>query len=137
MTYDEAIQGRERLVDILNEAGIVDIDPIAISILPKWTSVTKLYGNKPVILGLERCEEFRTKFPLDDASIGTSGMFNTGTNPFAMYISENCKLPNNKHDKAGGTRWQVPWGYVYYFYVDCTILFLISSFIALCFVRAC
>ena len=138
MTYDEAIQGRERLVDILNEAGIVEIDPIAISILPKWTSVTKLYGEKPVILGLERCEEFRTKFPIDDASIGTSGMFNTGTNPFAMYISENCKLPNNKHDKAGGTRWQVPWGYVYiYFYRCCTILFLISSFIALCFVRAC
>jgi hypothetical protein len=113
ITYDEAIKGRERLVDILNEAGIVDIDPIAISILPKWSSVKKLYGDKPVVLGLERCEEFRTKFPLNDASIGTSGMFNTGTNPFAMYISENCKLPNNKHDKAGGTRWQVPWGYVY------------------------
>ena len=113
ITYDEAIKGRERLVDILNEAGIIDIDPIAISKLPKWTSVKKLYGDKPVVLGLERCEEFRTKFPLDDASIGPSGMFNTGTNPFAMYISENCILPNNKHDKAGGTRWQVPWGCVF------------------------
>merc|ERR1711937_963407 len=28
----------------------------------------------------------------------------------AMYVSNNCKLPTNKKDKAGGTRWQVPWG---------------------------
>ena len=112
ITYEQASAGREQLVEILNEAGIVDIDPIAIHKLPSWSSVTKLYGEKPVILGLERCEEFRTNFPLDDASIGTAGMFNTGTNPFAMYVSENCKLPKNTHDKAGGTRWQVPWGYV-------------------------
>eukprot|EP00536_Pseudo-nitzschia_multiseries_P011089 jgi/Psemu1/259562/estExt_Genewise1Plus.C_3620006 len=109
-TYDEAIKGRERLVEILNEAGIMDIDPEAIALLPKWSSVKKLYGEKPVVLGLEHCETFRTQFNPDDASIGTAGMFNTGTNPFAMYVSNNCRLPKNKKDKAGGTRWQVPWG---------------------------
>ena len=110
ITHDEAIKGRERLVEIMNEAGIVDIDPEAIAMLPKWSSVQKLYGDKPVVLGLERCEEFRTQFDSDDASIGPAGMFNTGTNPFAMYISNNCRLPKNKKDRAGGTRWQVPWG---------------------------
>jgi hypothetical protein len=59
---------------------------------------------------LERCEEFRTLLDPADASIGPAGMFNTGTNPLAMYMSENCRLPKNKKDKAGGTRWQVPWG---------------------------
>ena len=39
-------------------------------------------------------------------------MFNTGTNPFGMYIEANCKMPHNKHDSHGGTRWQVPWGKV-------------------------
>eukprot|EP00537_Pseudo-nitzschia_pungens_P004403 CAMPEP_0172364342 /NCGR_PEP_ID=MMETSP1060-20121228/7485_1 /TAXON_ID=37318 /ORGANISM="Pseudo-nitzschia pungens, Strain cf. cingulata" /LENGTH=521 /DNA_ID=CAMNT_0013087313 /DNA_START=122 /DNA_END=1687 /DNA_ORIENTATION=- len=110
ISHDKAIKGRERLVQILNEAGILDIDPEAIALLPKWSSVKKLYGEKPVILGLEHCERFRTQFDPEDASIGTAGMFNTGTNPFAMYISNNCKLPNNKRDRSGGTRWQVPWG---------------------------
>jgi hypothetical protein len=110
ITHDEAIRGRERLVDILLEAGIDDIAPEAIAVLPEWSSVSKLYGDKPVILGLERCEEFRMQSDPIDASIGPAGMFNTGTNPMAMYISNNMKMPNNKKDKAGGTRWQVPWG---------------------------
>jgi len=110
ITHDEAIQGRERLVDILLEAGIDDIASEAIAVLPKWSSVSKLYGDKPVILGLERCEEFRMQTNPIDASIGTAGMFNTGTNPMSMYISNNMKMPNNRKDRAGGTRWQVPWG---------------------------
>lgn len=110
ITYDDAIKGKERLVDILYEAGIEEIDPEAIAVLPKWESVTKLYGEKPVILGLERCAEFRNQADPIDASLGTAGMFNTGTNPMAMYVSNNCLMPNNRKDKAGGTRWQVPWG---------------------------
>ena len=42
--------------------------------------------------------------------VSPSGMFNTGTNPFAMYIQSNCKMPHNTHDVHGGMRWQVPWG---------------------------
>jgi hypothetical protein len=110
ITHEEAILGRERLVDILYDAGVEEIDVDSILSLPLWSSVTKLYGEEPVILGLERCEEFRTTIPLDDASIGTAGMFNTGTNPFAMYVEQNCMMPHNTHDKHGGTRWQVPWG---------------------------
>lgn len=110
ITYDKAIQGRERLVDILHEAGIEEIDPEVIAFLPEWSDVQNLYGDKPVILGLERCEEFRSQADPIDASVGIAGMFNTGTNPMAMYVSNNCIMPNNKKDRAGGTRWQVPWG---------------------------
>ena len=110
ITYDKAIQGRERLVDILHEAGIEEIDPEVIAFLPEWSDVQNLYGDKPVILGLERCEEFRSQADPIDASVGIAGMWNTGTNPMAMYVSNNCKMPNNKKDRAGGTRWQVPWG---------------------------
>mmetsp|Transcript_24945 Transcript_24945/g.59278 ORF Transcript_24945/g.59278 Transcript_24945/m.59278 type:complete len:418 (+) Transcript_24945:129-1382(+) len=111
LSYDEAIQGREHLVEILHDAGVEEIDVEVVASLPKWDSITKLYGNSgPVIVGLERCEEFQQQASLDDASMGTAGMFNTGTNPFAMYLQENCIMPHNKHDKAGGTRWQVPWG---------------------------
>jgi hypothetical protein len=100
-------------VNILHEAGIEDIDVPSILSLPLWESVTKLYGDGPVVLGLEHCSEFQNnqiKFPDWDKSIGTAGLFNTGTNPFAMYLQNNCKMPKNKSDKHGGTRWQVPWG---------------------------
>eukprot|EP00934_Nitzschia_sp_Nitz4_P008239 Nitzschia sp. Nitz4//scaffold37_size175936//13709//17211//NITZ4_002025-RA/size175936-snap-gene-0.253-mRNA-1//-1//CDS//3329549725//8229//frame0 len=110
MTYEEAIHGRERLVGILNDAGVEELDTETVLSLPTWKSVTKLYGEEPVIIGLETCERFRNTIPLDDASIGTAGMFNTGTNPFAMYIEDNCIMPFNTHDSHGGTRWQVPWG---------------------------
>jgi hypothetical protein len=112
-TYAQAIEGRERLVDIIHEAGIEDIDIPSILSLPKWDSVSKLYGDGPVVLGLEWCHEFQTnemKFPTWDKSLGTAGLFNTGTNPFAMYLEQNCKMPLNKSDRHGGTRWQVPWG---------------------------
>lgn len=110
ITYEEAIVGRERLVEILHEAGVEELDVATILSLPTWDSVTKLYGEGPVVVGLETCERFRNTIPLDDASIGTAGMFNTGTNPFAMYIESNCLMPHNTHDRHGGTRWQVPWG---------------------------
>lgn len=108
MTREDASKGRERLVEILEDAGLEDIDIPTILSLPKWSDVTRLYGDGPVIIGLDRCEDFRNNFPLDDASIGTAGLFNTGTNPFAMYIQTNCKMPHNTHDRHGGTRWQVP-----------------------------
>jgi len=110
ITYEQAIEGREKLVEILHDAGVEDMDVATVLSLPKWSAVTKLYGEGPVIVGLETCETFRKTIPLDDASIGTAGMFNTGTNPFAMYLEHNCIMPHNTNDKHGGMRWQVPWG---------------------------
>jgi hypothetical protein len=108
ITYEDAIKGREKLVDLLHDAGVEELDIETVMMLPKWSSVTKLYGEGPVVIGLDTCERFRNTATLNDASIGTAGLFNTGTNPFAMYIEANCKMPHNTHDKHGGTRWQVP-----------------------------
>jgi hypothetical protein len=106
ITYDQAVKGREHMIEKIHEAGVEEIDVASILSLPMWSSVTKLYGETPVVLGLERCHEFQdeVKFPLWDASMGTAGLFNTGTNPFSMYLEQNCKLPKNKSDRAGGTR---------------------------------
>lgn len=73
ITYDEALEGRERLVEILTDAGVEELDIPTLLSLPKWSSVTKLYGDGPVVVGLETCERFRETIPLDDASIGTAG----------------------------------------------------------------
>lgn len=110
ITMEEARRGREPLLDLLTEAGVTSIDAVSVAKLPTWQQVIDLYGDGPVIYGLETCQQFRDKVPPEDASIGTAGLFNTGTNPFAMYLSANCEMPLNTADKARGMRWQVPWG---------------------------
>jgi hypothetical protein len=77
ITYEEAIQGRERLVEILTDAGVEELDVPTVLSLPKWSQVSKLYGEGPVVIGLETCEKFRQTIPLDDASIGTAGAYIT------------------------------------------------------------
>lgn len=81
LSLDEVKKGREELLAILEDAGVQDIDAESIAKLPTWSQVRKLYGDKPVVYGLETCERFRNTIPKDDASVGTAGLFNTGTNP--------------------------------------------------------
>ena len=119
---DARRQGKEYTVQLLADAGIHDIAPAVLSQLPVWKDVASLYYSTqqgsdvtdkgPVILGLDTaCTTFRERTPLDDASVAVAGLFNTGTNPAAMYLSANCYMPGNTNDKAGhGMRWQVPWG---------------------------
>lgn len=110
-TMEDALKGRGPLVDILHDAGVQELDVVAILSLPKWDVVTKLYGDSgPVIVGLDTCHRFQDTIPQDQASIGIAGLFNTGTNPMNMYLEENCIMPHIKHERHGGMRFQVPWG---------------------------
>lgn len=81
ITYEQAVLGREHLVEILTEAGVEELDVPTILSLPKWSSVTKLYGDGPVVIGLETCAKFRETIPVDDASIGTAGTNEGKTSP--------------------------------------------------------
>jgi hypothetical protein len=81
LSLEEVKHGREELLAILRDAGVDDIDAESIAKLPTWKQVTALYGDKPVVYGLDTCQRFRDTIPKDDASIGTAGLFNTGTNP--------------------------------------------------------
>ena len=110
---EQASVGREPLLAILNDAGVTEFDAESIAALPTWQQVEQLYGQGPVVYGLETCERFQQQIPVEDASIGTAGLFNTGTNPFAMYLEANCVMPHNVHDRHGGMRWQVRFIYIY------------------------
>jgi hypothetical protein len=99
-------QGREPLLELLQDAGVL-LDLPTILSLPKWSSVTKLYGEGPVILGLDTCEQFRKEVPQDDAFIAPAGLFNTATNTLADYLRQNLEFWDNSEDDFGGTRWQV------------------------------
>lgn len=110
LTLEEASKGREPIIRILKEAGIEDFDPATVAKLPSWDQVEALYGKGPVVYGLDTCKKFRESVPAEDASVASAGIFNSGTNTLAMYMNANCVMPENKKEKYGGMRWQVPWG---------------------------
>jgi len=100
-----------RIVEILLNANI-SINQDLLENLPSWTDVVSMYGNRPKIIGIETCQEFRRTVPLNQSLIGPAGMFNTGTNLLAELLNINCVLKrfNSTFQTMPGTLWQVPWG---------------------------
>lgn len=109
--YAEDEPSRMDMIKILETAG-AKVDDDLRSKLPPVKDVENLYGRGVKIVGLERCEEFRTSIPADLADIGGAGMFNTGTNLLYILLNRNCHLPtrSKKSLQRNGIRWQVPWG---------------------------
>ena len=64
------------IMDILSKAN-VDLANVTLSAIPNEAEVVGLYGPKPVIVGLDRCEDFRSSVPPVSRMIAPAGMFNT------------------------------------------------------------
>lgn len=84
MTLEEASVGREKILEHLREAGIQEFDVATVLKLPTQEQVEKLYGKGPVVYGLDKCDYFQQHIPKDDASVGSSGIFNSGTNTYVL-----------------------------------------------------
>lgn len=70
---------KERVIEYFRQAG-VELDDESIKKLPTWEQVESIIGDEPVILGLERCSDFRSNVPPLRRMLGSAGMFNSGTN---------------------------------------------------------
>jgi hypothetical protein len=93
------------VLHILERAGSrLSLD--VVKLLPKWQDVVNLFGDEPVILGLERCVEFRRAYAKKDRHVGIAGQFNTGTNALAKYFWDNLRIPENPNT---GMLANVPW----------------------------
>lgn len=103
----------KNIVNILHSAS-VEIDKELAEQLPTWDSVVSMYGEKPVITGLETCAPYRKAVKAEDRMIGPAGMFNTGTNLLYELMKVNCDIKEARRKfrepKRNGMRWQVPWG---------------------------
>eukprot|EP00980_Cylindrotheca_fusiformis_P009703 scaffold2143_cov125-Cylindrotheca_fusiformis.AAC.5 len=104
------------LLKLIRAAG-VRLDPVKdqeqIDQLPMWREVTALYGDKPIVHGLDSCERFRMHSDPADHFVGVAGTFNTGTNLMASLLILNCHIPERTEKygaKDHGMRFQVPWG---------------------------
>ena len=116
VTIAEAVQGREPIVSILRKAGIIQMIPTEVLNLPKWQQVTDLYGDRPIVLGLERCKEFQRRVPHHSRYIGIAGNFNSGTTAFGLSLQANCGFFNRRQNRSNelvtdvhGMLNQVPW----------------------------
>lgn len=85
--------------------------------LPTLTEIQSLYGTKPYILGLERCQAYRDAVDPEFRLIGPAGLFNSATNLVSDLLKMNCinnaRLKTKKY-RAGqapsGVKVQAPWG---------------------------
>ena len=134
LSRQQLLHDKERILQLLEEAGVtVDVEEDAemIQELPTWTQVVSLYGEEPVIHGLEQCEIFQKRSDAAEHFVSTAGTFNSGTNLMAELLIHNCHM-QARMDKYGaenrGVRWQVPW-YVPYFLpcTDCCLVLSLDS----------
>jgi len=93
----------DKIIALLKDAGVYStLTAEELSSLPSWNHVEALYGQQPVIVGSERCAEYRETVKLEDRYVGIAGLFNTGTNLLDVHYHKNIK--------GIGKLWQVPWG---------------------------
>jgi hypothetical protein len=109
---DEMDADKAPILLLLKDAGIDldDLDQTVIDSLPLWSTVVKLYGDKPRIVGLDTCEAFQATGDPADHFLGVAGTFNTGTNLLSELFIANCRMPARmaKYGKVQrGIRWQV------------------------------
>ncbi|KAL7497113.1 hypothetical protein ACHAWT_005264 [Skeletonema menzelii] len=113
----------EHIVKILTAAN-VEIDEELAEQLPTWDDIVSMYGDKPVIHGLETCQTYRDTVKPEDRMLGPAGMFNTGTNLLFELMKVNCDIKEARNapsvdpslpiryrePRRNGMRWQAPWG---------------------------
>lgn len=115
---DEAFRkDKGPLLDLIRDAGLEEqMDREKLERLPSWSQITSLYGDKPIIRGLNdgQCERFQKSSNASWHFVSTAGTFNTGTNLMAELLIANCHMPEHEKlprpFKGAGVRWQVLWG---------------------------
>ena len=76
-----------------------------LDMLPDWKTITDFYGP-PVIVGLDKCQEFQQRVRPKKRLMSIAGTFNSGTNFLADVLTENCYNPAiSTKRKGAGVRW--------------------------------
>lgn len=93
--WEEAILGKERVVEVLKRAGL-EIDLGVLKLLPTWHQVKQLYGEEPVILGMERCAAFRKAHKPANRYVGIAGQHNCGYVVITGRAWKSAHLPSHE-----------------------------------------
>jgi len=100
--YPDECGGKERVLEILLKAGKPEISVEDCRSLPAWDTVTSLYGEEPVVYGLDTCELYRETLRRHgnaQPDPRVAGLFDTGTNAFVDALDVNFRhLPDKQRD---------------------------------------
>ena len=77
-------------------------------VVPPWWQILENYGNKAIVLGLERCEAFRERVSV--RHVAPAGLFSSGTNVLQQLLYDNCVSPTPGQRQRLFNLWQSPWG---------------------------
>jgi hypothetical protein len=110
-------KGREFVAERLRRAGVSETElRSAWGSLPTWERIVEQYGEGPVLAlsSATACEDYRGSVPGVRRTVGTAGMFSTGTNLVTSLLKKNCRIPErvaahgaNATKEQLGMRWQV------------------------------
>jgi hypothetical protein len=84
--------GKKKLLGVLARAGKMNLSTKDCDALPLWSSFTELYGKDPVVLGLERCEQYRTakaRHSRDSNAILVESLPHSGAAALVESLSQN------------------------------------------------
>jgi hypothetical protein len=94
----KACAGKERFLGIAMRAGYTNITEGDCVQLPTWDEVVRLYGEGPIIVGLDTCARYRAVITeAKEAGMNVTpsprvaGLFNSGTNALAQSFSMNLR----------------------------------------------
>jgi hypothetical protein len=126
VTAHHSRPGKERVLELLREAGITNLDNSTVAALPTWNEISQLYSSQsPIVYGLDTCASYRETVPEHERHAAVAGIFNTGTNAIAWSLLHNIitSRPN---------LWQVRMAYEYSYSICIVLLTFYSlSYIAL------
>lgn len=106
-TWEEAARYRQPILDLLNASRLqVDLD--VLRSLPKWIDIQALYGDTPVIIGMDTCSEFRANVPAHRRFVGVAGTPNSGTTALARNLKRNIRIDENRALTRGVLN-NLPW----------------------------
>ena len=95
---------------VLEKAGITI--PLDYPRIPPWWWIEDQYGDRPTILGLDRCQQFQqiNQNHSHKIQIAPTGLFNSGTNFLHQLLQQNCYFPHRPTNFYHGRAFQPPWG---------------------------
>ena len=97
--------GKEIFANILLRSEMQGITADTCKSLPTEDQVSNLYGDGPVVHGLDTCQAYQALREIEPA-IRVAGLYNTGTNALEHALNDNIE------DLGKHQYYEVPWGYV-------------------------
>jgi len=108
--FPQMCSGKEPMLYTLHKAGIA-LDRDLCAKLPPWKDVVDLYGDEPVVVGLETCQQYRdaqaNKYKTKKRLPKLAGLWNTGSTALSTSFLQNFVDYDPRWEIHKAT---VPWG---------------------------